>query len=99
MKIYYLVKGLVQGVGYRNFVKQTADQLGVVGWVRNLNTHDVELLAFTDAQTHNKLFEALSKGPSKAKVEKVLQKEVSVNDTELDGFKVLETREKPCHDL
>ena len=34
---YYLVKGHVQGVGYRQFVKQTASQLQINGWVRNLD--------------------------------------------------------------
>jgi acylphosphatase len=29
------ISGIVQGVGFRYFVKQTADQLGLTGWVRN----------------------------------------------------------------
>lgn len=99
MEKYYLVKGLVQGVGFRQFVKQTASQLQINGWVRNLKTNDVEVLAFTDEQTHNKLFKALLKGPESSRVEEVLQKQTSAQNTELDGFEILETREKPCYEL
>jgi len=31
----FRVSGRVQGVGFRWFVKQTADGLGLTGWVRN----------------------------------------------------------------
>ncbi|MCH2535537.1 MAG: acylphosphatase [Bdellovibrionales bacterium] len=99
MEKYYLVKGLVQGVGYRQFVKQTANQLSITGWVRNLKTQDVEVLAFTDETTHNKLFKALLSGPNRAQVKEVLQKQISSKNTQPDGFEVLETREKPCYEL
>ena len=31
-----IVKGVVQGVGFRAFVKRKAESLGLTGWVRNL---------------------------------------------------------------
>ena len=99
MEKYYLVKGHVQGVGYRQFVKQTASQLQINGWVRNLKNNDVEVLAFTDEPTHNKLFKALLKGPERSRVEEVLQKQISIQNSQPDGFEILETREKPCYEL
>ena len=39
------VKGRVQGVGYRYFVRQTAQSLSLTGWVRNCPDGDVEAQA------------------------------------------------------
>jgi acylphosphatase len=38
-----LVSGRVQGVWYRGFAEETALQLGLCGWVRNLPNGDVQL--------------------------------------------------------
>jgi acylphosphatase len=51
----YIVRGRVQGVGFRNFVKLHADALGLEGWVRNLANGDVE----AHAQGPPKLLSAL----------------------------------------
>lgn len=45
------------------------------GWVKNLNDGRVELVAEGPAAQVDKLMEAVGKGPSDAKVEKVEQKE------------------------
>ena len=37
-----VVRGLVQGVGYRAFVSRRARELGLGGWVRNLPDGSVE---------------------------------------------------------
>jgi acylphosphatase len=38
-----LVRGTVQGVGFRWFAKELADALGLAGWVRNCGDGSVEL--------------------------------------------------------
>lgn len=45
MKIlaHIIVKGLVQGVGFRWFVEREANKLGLNGYVRNLANGDVEV--------------------------------------------------------
>jgi acylphosphatase len=45
LKKHFLVKGRVQGVGFRYFTEHQARRLGLVGYVRNLDTGDVEAVA------------------------------------------------------
>jgi len=40
--LYVLVKGRVQGVGFRWFVRERAEALGLAGWVRNREDGAVE---------------------------------------------------------
>jgi acylphosphatase len=42
---HYLVRGLVQGVGFRYFALRQAQALGLRGWVRNLPDGAVEVVA------------------------------------------------------
>jgi len=67
----YVVRGRVQGVGYRYFVLRQADAVGVSGFARNLPDGAVEVLAEgTDAALAD--FEArLREGPAFAEVASV----------------------------
>jgi acylphosphatase len=71
----YLVRGRVQGVGYRYFVLRQADALGVCGFARNRADGAVEVVAEgTDAVLAD--FEArLREGPAFAEVA-ALEREV-----------------------
>lgn len=51
VRILFIVHGAVQGVGYRAMVKRIADNLGVLGRVRNMPDGSVEVLAVSDAAT------------------------------------------------
>jgi acylphosphatase len=50
MKIYLIVHGFVQGVGYRYFVKRTAQKHGIRGMVRNMADGSVAILAEADSR-------------------------------------------------
>lgn len=65
------VHGLVQGVGYRWFVRQTAQRLGVAGWVRNHEDGSVEIVAAGGADVMDQFLRDVGRGPSGALVERV----------------------------
>jgi len=47
-RVHAIVKGNVQGIGYRWFVQKTAQRLDLSGWVKNLDDGNVELEAEGD---------------------------------------------------
>ena len=51
VRVLFIVKGNVQGVGYRSFVKQVANALGVKGMVRNQDDGSVEVYAESSKET------------------------------------------------
>jgi acylphosphatase len=68
----FLVRGRVQGVGFRWFVSRQAQSLGVTGYVRNLVDGSVEVLASAeDPAVLQRLEEILGRGPRGAVVESV----------------------------
>jgi acylphosphatase len=64
----YIVRGRVQGVGFRWFVQREAQSLRLKGWVRNAENGDVEVLASGDAATLERLRELLARGPLGSRV-------------------------------
>jgi acylphosphatase len=63
-----VVRGRVQGVGFRWFVREHARGLGVKGWVRNHADGSVEVAAEGDAASLDRLRECLARGPTGARV-------------------------------
>ncbi|HIE08430.1 MAG TPA: acylphosphatase [Armatimonadetes bacterium] len=63
-----IVKGIVQGVGYRFFVEDRAYELGLTGYVRNLPDGTVEVVAEGDKEVLELLLEHLRRGPRSARV-------------------------------
>jgi acylphosphatase len=69
----YIVRGRVQGVGFRWFVDFEARQLGLSGWVRNREDGTVEVLAMGTEEQLAVLHQKLQKGPRAARVDAVLE--------------------------
>jgi acylphosphatase len=82
----YLVHGRVQGVGYRWFVQQVADSLGIRGWVRNLDDGGVEVYAMGSQAEHDELSGRLHTGPRMADVRGVEVLEAAPQ--KLSGFRI-----------
>ena len=71
----FLVRGRVQGVGFRWFVEREAHILGVAGWVRNNADGAVEVLAQGTGEQLGALRVRLREGPRAARVDTVEEAE------------------------
>jgi acylphosphatase len=71
----FVVRGRVQGVGFRWFVEREAHMLGVSGWVRNNADGSVEVLAMGTREQLSGLRSRLQQGPRAARVDAVEEKE------------------------
>lgn len=70
-RLHVRVSGVVQGVGFRWFVRERARRLGLAGWVRNLPDGSVEVVAEGDRGQLELLMGELRKGPQGARVDAV----------------------------
>jgi acylphosphatase len=70
-RLVAVVRGLVQGVGYRWFVQREASRLGLVGWVANQMDGSVEVVAEGPDGDLERLVLALWEGPAAAMVSDV----------------------------
>lgn len=65
------IRGRVQGVFFRAWVKDKADQLGIQGWIRNRLDGDVEALLIGEARAVDVLIAECRQGPPTAQVDDV----------------------------
>ncbi len=65
------VRGSVQGVGFRWFVRVSARRLGLSGWVANAPDGSVEIAASGDQAKLDELRRVVGRGPDGAHVEGV----------------------------
>lgn len=76
----YIVRGRVQGVGFRWFVEREAAAIGLVGWVRNNEDSTVELVAAGDPEQLATLKQRLEEGPRASRVDQVDELEPSPDE-------------------
>jgi acylphosphatase len=85
--IRLIVKGKVQGVFYRAFVKNIAEQSGITGWVKNLPDRNVEIKATSSEEGLKKFIELCKQGPPRAIVEDIITEDI-LNE-QFNGFKII----------
>jgi len=85
----FLVRGRVQGVGFRWFVEREAHILGIAGWVRNNANGSVEIMAQGTLDQLSGLRSRLREGPRAARVDDVEESEAKpttgVNSFRIEG--------------
>ena len=80
----FVVRGRVQGVGFRWFVEREAHTLRIAGWVRNNSDGSVEVLAMGTRDQLSGLRSRLQQGPRAARVDEVDESEANP----VEGLKV-----------
>mgnify|MGYP000386239451 FL=1 len=69
--VHIIVKGIVQGVGFRYYVYNYATKLGLHGFVQNLFDGSVEIEAYGERSLLEELIKAVKIGPRSAHVTEV----------------------------
>ena len=90
-----VIRGRVQGVGFRAWTEIMAAQRGIEGWVRNRRDGSVEALLSGSEEAALAMIELCRKGPPGARVEAIDQRDGSAEDLALrrrgELFSVLES--------
>jgi acylphosphatase len=89
-RLHARIEGYVQGVGFRAFVQQVANNLGLTGWVRNRWDGAVEVAAEGSRTALDDLIAALKRGPRSSNVTNITISWHSATD-EYIGFSVRRT--------
>ena len=92
---HVIVRGQVQGVGYRAFVEHEAHRRRLQGWVRNRRDGTVEAVFAGPRAAVEVVVEACRRGPMSARIEALDQREGTEADLREravgSGFSVLPT--------
>jgi acylphosphatase len=83
-----MIRGQVQGVGYRDWAQRNAVAMGLRGYVRNRRDGSVELVLCGPDEQVGCMLELCRKGPRLALVSSV---ETATSDWTGDSFQVLST--------
>ena len=62
------ISGRVQGVGFRFFARETANEFGITGYVRNLPDGSLEVVAEGEEDVLKEFLEMLRDGPRSARI-------------------------------
>lgn len=89
MVLHFLIRGRVQGVGFRWFVHREASELDLKGWVRNTEDGDVEVVASGEPDNLDDLRTSLQKGPRGSRVDRVIEHTLAESEgASLSAFKI-----------
>jgi len=81
------ISGIVQGIFFRNFVKENAERYNVKGFIRNLDDGRIEIFLEGNVDEVNKMIEVCKTGPKHSQIKNVEEKEERFQD--FKTFKVL----------
>jgi acylphosphatase len=81
--VHIIVRGRVQGIGYRAFVEHEALKHGIEGWVRNRRDGSVEAVFMGVTEKVDAIIEACRRGPFGARVDSLDQRDGAAGDLAL----------------
>lgn len=81
------ITGTVQGIFFRQFIKDNAERYNLRGFVRNLEDGRIEVFIEGDIENVDKMTEVCRKGPKHSQIKKVDIKEEKFQ--EFKEFKIL----------
>ena len=81
---HYIVKGRVQGVGFRWLVHREAGARGLKGWVRNTEAGEVEIMVAGTLEQLAELRAVLERGSRGSRVDAVY--ETDIDEAMADGL-------------
>ena len=81
------ITGSVQGIFFRQFVKENADKNNIKGYVRNLEDGRVEIFLEGDVDNIDKMTSICKRGPQHAQIHSVEEKDETFQD--FKEFKIL----------
>lgn len=70
-RVHVFISGQVQGIGFRGFVRRKAKQIGIKGWVKNLEDGRVEAVFEGKDRKVKEVLEECRKGPPFSVVDKI----------------------------
>ncbi|HET8946214.1 MAG TPA: acylphosphatase [Candidatus Polarisedimenticolia bacterium] len=76
-----LIRGIVQGVGFRYFAERAARHRGLRGWVRNLADGRVEAMAAGEAEDIATFIADLRQGPAAGRVDGIEVSDATLEET------------------
>lgn len=85
--VHVIASGRVQGVFYRLSTRNKAKSLGLCGWVKNLDTGDVEAVIEGEADKISEMLNWMRQGPENARVDD-LRITRGLEPTGRDGFHI-----------
>lgn len=89
MVMHFLIRGRVQGVGFRWFVQREASELALRGWVRNTEDGDVEVVASGASEDMDELRSSLRRGPRGSRVDRVIEHTLNESEAaDLTAFRI-----------
>jgi acylphosphatase len=89
MVLHFLIRGRVQGVGFRWFVHREADKLDLRGWVCNTEEGEVEVVASGKADNLAALRSSLWRGPRGSRVDSIVERQLPDSEAaELHSFSI-----------
>jgi acylphosphatase len=89
--VQVVIRGRVQGVGFRAWVQHQAELHGLSGWVRNRADGTVEAVFSGPADLVDVMLKACESGPRGARVEQVERSSLAIPANDSSGFQIRPT--------